>query len=134
MRPVESRGTSSTPLQPWRLQKALAYMDRHLAEPVALRALAHAAGLTSMHFAMLFRHATGMPPHQYLMRRRIQVAQVHLLRAELGILEISQLVGFRTQAHFTFVFKRFSGQPPLRWQAGMKTGTAENSVSDYGTG
>jgi AraC family transcriptional regulator len=116
-----STSTALARLQPWRLRKALAYMDHHLAERIVLSALAHAAGLTSMHFAMLFRHATGIPPHQYLMRRRIEVAQAHLLRAELGILEIAQLVGFRTQAHFTLVFKRFSGQPPLRWQASMVT-------------
>ncbi len=99
-----------------RLALVLAYIDVHLAEPVTLRELARVAQLSSMHFAKLFRVATGVPPHTYLLRRRIQIAQALLAQANCAVLDTALMVGFRSQAHFSLVFKRFVGVPPWRWQ------------------
>lgn len=103
-------------LAKWRLRRALDYIDGHLAQPIGLADLAAATGLTRMHFAAQFRAATGMRPHEYLLRRRIEHAQ-HLLRCSgEPIIEVASQTGFKTQAHFTSTFTRLVGQPPRAWR------------------
>lgn len=74
------------------------------------------AGLTRTHFAARFRRATGLRPHEYLMRRRIEHAQQLLLDTRHGVLDVALDCGFRSQAHFTAVFKRFVGETPSCWR------------------
>ncbi len=100
----------------WRLKRAAAYIEAHLAETITLTDLAASAGLTRMHFAAQFRAATGFRPHEYLLRQRVERAQ-HLLDAtNAPLAEIALSVGFQTQPHFTTVFKRFTGETPCRWR------------------
>jgi AraC-like DNA-binding protein len=103
-------------LPKWRLKRATHYIEANIGEPVSLGDLANAAGLSPAYFAAQFRIATGLRPHEYLLRRRIHHAQRMLLDHRTSIIEIALSVGFQTQAHFTTVFKRFVGQPPLRWR------------------
>jgi AraC-like DNA-binding protein len=100
----------------WRLKRAIDYVEARLAEPVTLADLASAAGLTRMHFAAQFRAATGLRPHEYLLRRRIERAQEMLVGTGMPVVEVALSVGFQTQSHFTSVFKRFVGQPPRAWR------------------
>ena len=58
-------------------------------------------GLTRMHFAAQFRAATGLPPHEYLLRRRIECAQEMLLDAERPVVDIALSLGFQTQSHLS---------------------------------
>lgn len=106
----------SPSLQSWRLKRAYAYVEAHLSGPVPLADLSHAAGFTPMHFARLFRASTGLSPHDYVTRRRIEVAQAALLDTEHDMLDVALMVGFRSQAHFSAVFKKFTGLPPGRWR------------------
>jgi AraC family transcriptional regulator len=78
--------------------------------------LASSAGLTRMHFAAQFRAATGLRPHEYLLRRRIERAQEMLVGTGMSLVDVALSVGFQTQAHFTSVFKRYAGQPPRAWR------------------
>lgn len=110
--PLERR-----PLQKWRLRRVVEYVDDHLSAKVTLSELAAAAGLSRMHFAAQFRAATGFRPHEYLLRRRVQLAEELLRHSSMSIVEIALTVGFQTQAHFTTVFKRFAGSTPYRWRA-----------------
>jgi AraC family transcriptional regulator len=100
----------------WRLRRVTEYVEASLAEPVSLADLASAAGLTRMHFAAQFRAATGLPPHEYLLRRRIERAQEMLVEDGASLVDVALSVGFQTQSHFTSVFKRFVGQPPRAWR------------------
>jgi AraC family transcriptional regulator len=103
-------------LSRWRLKRALDYVEARIAEPVSLADLASATGLTRMHFAAQFRAATGLRPHEYLLRRRIERAQEMLVRTGMSVVDVALSVGFQTQSHFTSVFKRFVGQPPHAWR------------------
>jgi AraC family transcriptional regulator len=103
-------------LAPWRLKRAIDYIDANLSEPVSLAELAGVAGLTRMHFAAQFRAATGLRPHEYLLRRRVERAQELLRGSNESIMEVALQVGFQAQAHFTTTFKRFVGQPPRTWR------------------
>jgi AraC family transcriptional regulator len=84
--------------------------------PLTLVDLAGAAGLSRMHFAAQFRAATGLRPHEYMLRRRVEKARCLLATSEMPIAEVAFSVGFCSQAHFTTVFRRFSGLTPNRWR------------------
>lgn len=103
-------------LQKWRLKRVVEYVDSHLSGKITLLDLAMVAGLSRMHFASQFRAATGLRPHEYLLKRRIQHAEELLRQSTMTLVEIALSVGFQTQAHFTTVFKRFVGDTPYQWR------------------
>jgi AraC-like DNA-binding protein len=83
---------------------------------LGLLPLRYAAGLTPMYFAAQLRAATGLRPHEYLLRRRIERAQDMHLGTGMSLVDVALSVGFQTQAHFTSVLKRYAGQPPRAWR------------------
>jgi AraC family transcriptional regulator len=113
----EDAGRAVRSLQNWRLKRVLQYVDKNLSAKITLQEMAAVAGLSRMHFAAQFRAATGVRPHEYLLRRRIERAQELLEQAEVTLVDIALTVGFQTQAHFTTVFKRFVGDTPYQWRS-----------------
>ena len=120
---LDLRGDVALPAKPktpalpdWRLKRALEFIETRLDAPVSLADVAGAAGLSRMHFAAQFRAATGFRPHEYMLRRRVEKAQTMLATTGMPIAQLALAVGFSTQAHFTVVFKRFSGLTPDRWR------------------
>lgn len=112
----EWQETAIGALQKWRLKRVMAYIDDHISEAISLTDLAGAAGLSRMYFAARFRAATGLRPHEYVLRRRVEQAKAMLGQTDESLVEIAFNVGFQTQAHFTTVFKRFTGVTPGRWR------------------
>lgn len=100
----------------WRLQRVLKFVEANLAEPLSLEALAACAGLSRMYFAAQFKAATGIRPHEYLIRRRVERAATILQETTMPLVEVAHEVGFQTQAHFTTVFRRFTCETPSRWR------------------
>jgi AraC family transcriptional regulator len=100
----------------WRLKRVLHYIEANLSEPISLPKLAAAAGLSRMHFAAQFRAATGLRPHDFVVRRRIERAQELLRDPALPLVEVALSVGFQTQAHFTTVFRTLVMETPGRWR------------------
>jgi AraC family transcriptional regulator len=99
-----------------RLRAALEYIEAHLCEDVSLDAIAAAANLSTFRFARGFRKATGQPPHQYVIGRRLERARELLRITDEEIGEIARRVGFASQSHFTAVFSRRCGLPPRRYR------------------
>jgi AraC-like DNA-binding protein len=100
----------------WRLKRAIDLIEARLDKTVSLADMASSAGLTRMHFAAQFRVATGLRPHEYLLRRRVERAQELLIGSGMSLVDVARSVGFQTQAHFTSVFKRYAGHPPRMWR------------------
>jgi AraC-like DNA-binding protein len=103
-------------LPKWRLKRATDYIAAHLGEPIGLADIAASTGLTRMHFAAQFKAATGMRPHEYLLRQRIERAKELLAGSQTPLAEIALEVGFKAQAHFTTVFARIVGETPNAWR------------------
>jgi transcriptional regulator GlxA family with amidase domain len=99
----------------WQLKRAIEYVESHISGPVSLADVASATGLSRMHFAAQFKAATGLRPHEYLLRRRVERAQEMLVGTGMSVVDVAQSVGFQNQSHFTSVFKRFAGEPPRTW-------------------
>jgi AraC family transcriptional regulator len=120
-------------LQKWRLRRVADYVDSHLSKKIALSDLAAVAGLSRMHFASQFRIATGLRPHEYLLRQRIRRADELLRNTTLTIVEVAFSVGFQTQAHFTTVFKRIAGSTPAQWRNTHSAADRVSRPSDFGS-
>jgi AraC-like DNA-binding protein len=103
-------------LQTWRLKRVVEYADNLLPAKISLSDLASVAGLSRMHFASQFRAATGLRPHEFLLKRRVARAEDLLRNSPIAIAEIALTVGFQTQAHFTTVFKKIVGCTPRQWR------------------
>jgi AraC family transcriptional regulator len=115
---VSVRGRHIEGLQKWRLKRVIDYIDADMSSKINSRDLAAAAGLSRMHFASQFRVATGLRPHEFLLQRRIRRAAELMRDTTMPIMEIALSVGFQTQAHFTTVFKQFTGCTPRNWRVG----------------
>ena len=111
-------------LPKWRLKRVLAHIEANIENPITLNDLAQAAGLSAVYFGAQFRLATGLPPHEFVLRRRIHRAQELLLAPNASLLEVALSVGFQTQAHFSTVFKRIAGDTPSRWRRQRMSGVA----------
>ncbi|MNE37120.1 Arabinose operon regulatory protein [compost metagenome] len=86
-------------------------LHSQLAAPPSLEALATAVNLSPFHFARVFRRATGMPPHTWLMQQRIARARA-LLQSGCLPLEVAMQLGFADQSHLSRQFKQVYGVGP----------------------
>ena len=101
-----------------RLQAARAkeFLAAHCADDLSLLDVARACGLSRGHFTKAFRVATGLTPHQWLQRYRIDKAKNQLLDPALSIADIAISCGFADQSHLTRVFSRLVGDSPAAWR------------------
>lgn len=99
-----------------RLRRVEAFVEANLDRPLDLIALASVAALSPSHFARAFRATTGLPPHRWLMARRVECAKEMILRTRLPIAEIALACGFASQSHMNDVFRRHMMPTPRRWR------------------
>jgi AraC-like DNA-binding protein len=94
-----------------------ALLDDRLGERVTLASAGAELHAAPAHLVRTFHHAFGLPPHAYLLGRRIEAAR-HLLLAGEPIAQVAASVGFVDQSHLTRHFKRHVGTTPARYAAG----------------
>jgi AraC family transcriptional regulator len=87
-----------------------------LATELTLDEMAKSAALSTAHFAQMFHKSTGETPHQFVLRHRIERAKNMLRSAEASVLDVTLACGFKTQQHFTRVFRRMCGITPAEFQ------------------
>ncbi|MET0639730.1 MAG: AraC family transcriptional regulator [Hyphomicrobium sp.] len=112
--PVARKAPAALPK--WRLKRVAEFVDANISEQLTLASLASTAGMSRMYFASQFKVATGMRPHDYVLKKRIERAQHLLMTTRDPLVQVALSVGFQTQAHFTTIFKRIVGNTPLRWR------------------
>lgn len=94
------------------LKQVLDYINQHLEQNLSLAQLATVVQLSTYHFAHLFKQSVGISPHQYHIRCRVERAKQLLLKGDMTIVEIAQTVGFASQGHLNYHFKRLVGMTP----------------------
>jgi len=112
----EAKGASSE-LPASRLRRVTQYIRENLQRELRLAELSASVHMSPYHFARLFRRSTGLPPHKFVVRCRIDAARTLLAARRSPIAEIAQLVGFRTQSHFTTTFRRVIGLTPSAYRS-----------------
>ena len=107
--PMKTTGESSE-TEVIRLAKE--YLDNNLSRPVERGALAKHLGYSGTWILKVFRNAVGVPPAQYLRRRRIEKSQSLLQDKKLNITDIAFRCGFHSSQHFSQVFRKYTGLSP----------------------
>lgn len=99
-------------LSPYVLKQLLEWIDQHLHLGLTLSDLARQAQLSEYHFAHMFKQSMQMPPHQYVMQRRLELAHQALHGSSLSLTEIAVQYGFSSSSHFSHRFKKQYGYSP----------------------
>jgi len=99
-----------------RLRRVTEYIESHLDQALTLAQLGGVVYMSPYHFARLFQRRTGLPPHRFVVRARIERATRLLVAPEMSIAHISRTVGFRTPSHFSTVFRRVMGITPRAYR------------------
>lgn len=103
-----------------RLQKVLAWLERHRHEPISNTHLAGQAGLGVESFIRWFRQNTGRTPAAYVAETRVREACRRLAYEDETIEQIAEIVGFKNRHHFSRVFKQYAGCGPAAFRRGCR--------------
>ena len=95
-------------------------IEQQLAEPLNIGQLAAHCALSPYHFARMFRQSFGVPPHQYLLARRLARARDLLRNSALGLGDIALACGFASASHFANRFKQTLGGTPGEYRAAFR--------------
>jgi AraC-like DNA-binding protein len=103
-------------LAAWQKRRLTTYIDAHLTGRIRVEQLAELLNLSESHFSRAFRCTFGTSAHEYLTRRRIEVAQSLMLTTCEPLCTIALGCGLSDQSHFTRVFRRIVGETPRAWR------------------
>ena len=95
------------------------FIDHQLAEAISLGQLAALCALSEYHFARMFRESFGLPPHQYVLGRRLSRARELLRSTSQPLGEIALACGFASASHFTNRFRQALGGTPGEYRQGF---------------
>lgn len=98
------------------LHELLNWMQANLHEKITISELAERSHLSESHFRRKFQEATGLPPHRYLLKLRLEQAQELLSKSLMSISEIAIRCGFDSQSHLTSSFTSSVGITPARYR------------------
>lgn len=87
-------------------------MDAASHEAWPVKRLAEVSGVSEAHFARSFKQAFGLPPHRYLLTRRIEQAATLLRDTELSITDIAYATGWESLGTFGRIFRDITGRSP----------------------
>ena len=104
-------------LAPHQRRQLVDYIEAHLDQALTLGELALRCNLSEYHFARMFRTSFGLPPHQYLLARRLQRACRLLRMGTLPLGEVALLCGFASASHFSNRFRQALGATPGEYRA-----------------
>ena len=108
-----------------RLLRAKDRMDAASHEEWPIRRLARVSGVSEAHFARSFKQAFGVPPHRYLLTRRIERATALLRETDLPITEIAFQTGWGSLGTFGRTFRDVTGETPGAIRARERAATRE---------
>ena len=103
-------------LCPWQIRKVTSHIEAHLDRPIRNEDLATIVRLNPSHFGRAFRDSFGEPPHEYVIRRRVERAQGLMLSTDASLSEIALDCGLADQSHLTRLFRRIVGESPRVWR------------------
>jgi AraC-like DNA-binding protein len=99
-----------------RLLRAKDRMDAASHQSWPVKRLAQVSGISEAHFARSFKMAFGLPPHRYLLTRRIERAKALLRDTDLPIIEVAFQTGWESLGTFGRVFRDITGASPSEFR------------------
>ncbi len=98
------------------LQRAVEYINTHIAEPMTVADICHAAHISKYHFCRKFKETTGFTVMEYILKSRLTRSKSMLRNSRLSISEISEKCGFSSISYFCRVFKADEACTPLQYR------------------
>jgi AraC family transcriptional regulator len=99
-----------------RLRRIKELVHTKMEEDLSLDEMAQSVGLSTAHFARMFRKSTGETPHQFVLRQRVERAKALLRAPDARVLDVAVACGFKTQQHFAQVFREVWGVSPTEYR------------------
>jgi AraC family transcriptional regulator len=96
------------------------YVEARLDKNISVQALAGLAKLSIYHFTRAFKQSEGLPPHEYLVRCRVERVRELLTETDLPLAEIALASGFSDQSHCARRFREHVGLTPSRYRWSMR--------------
>lgn len=107
-------------LAPWAERRCLELIRARLSEDISLDELAAEAGLSTFHFARMFKQSLGVPPRVYLTRLRVEKACELLEQTDLPVVEIAQEVGYSSNQVLARVFLKHMRLSPSDYRRAVR--------------
>jgi AraC family transcriptional regulator len=99
-----------------RLRRIKELVHAKIEDDLGLDEMAESVGLSTAHFARMFRKSTGETPHQFVLRQRLARAKAMLRAPDARVLDVAVACGFKTQQHFAQVFRDAWGASPTEYR------------------
>jgi AraC family transcriptional regulator len=99
-----------------RLRRIRELVDVKMEDDLSLDEMAESVGLSTAHFARMFRKSTGETPHQFVLRQRVERAKAMLRAPDARVLDVAVACGFKTQQHFAQVFRDVCRVSPTEYR------------------
>jgi AraC family transcriptional regulator len=122
--PARDRANGATALSgfhllgrlPRKLRRIRDFVHAKMEDELGLDEMAQSVGLSTAHFARMFRKSTGETPHQFVLRQRLERAKAMLRVPDARVLDVAVACGFKTQQHFAQVFRDVCGINPTGYR------------------
>jgi AraC family transcriptional regulator len=114
-----------------RLRRIKELVRAKLEDDLSLDELAESVGLSTAHFARMFRKSTGETPHQFVLRQRVERAKAMLRASGARVLDVAVACGFKTQQHFAQVFSGVCGVSPTQYRQDFADSEATCASETY---
>ena len=98
------------------IKESLTYIEQHYHENITVEDMANICGLNRSYFGKMFRESTGFSPQEFIIHVRMSKASELLKSTDKTIGEISVLVGYPNQLHFSRAFKNKYGVSPKNYR------------------
>ncbi|MBM3531151.1 MAG: helix-turn-helix transcriptional regulator [Alphaproteobacteria bacterium] len=95
------------------------YIESHLLEQTSVSELAALLDLTRFHFMRAFKQTMGVPPHRFMIQRRIERAKDLLADVDISIGDVAARSGFNSITQLTRAFRRVNGTTPSAFRRNM---------------
>jgi AraC family transcriptional regulator len=115
-----------------RLRRIRELVHAKMEDELSLDEMAQSVGLSTAHFARMFRKSTGQTPHQFVLRQRLERAKAMLRAPDARVLDVALACGFKTQQHFAQVFRDVWGVSPTEYRRDL-VGSEATCVSETGS-
>ena len=111
-----------------RLRRIKELVHAKMEDDLSLDEMAESVGLSTAHFARMFRKSTGETPHQFVLRQRLERSKAMLRAPDARVLDVAVACGFKTQQHFAQVFRDVWGVSPTEYRQDLVESEATRAV------
>jgi AraC family transcriptional regulator len=111
---AQSKGTRPPQggLTPRQVRRVIDYLESRMTDRTSISEMSALVDLSRFHFIRAFKKTVGMPPHQFVVHRRIERARELLTEPQLSVSEVATRTGFNSTTQFTRSFRRIVGTTP----------------------